>query len=69
MGWGHQKAARVLGKETRVQLQLLLASYAEAETDTTAEESGGTEEEEGSWKLFPFECIFDTISKRTARPL
>ena len=48
MEWGHHKAARVLGKETRIQLQLLLASYAEAESDTTAEESGDTDEEEGS---------------------
>ena len=47
MEWGHQKAARVLGKETRVQLQLLLASYAEAESDTTAEESGDTDDVDG----------------------
>ena len=47
MGWGHLKAARVLAKETRVQLRLLLASYAEAESDTTAEESGDTDDEGG----------------------
>ena len=47
MEWGQRKAAGVLGDETRVQLQLLLASYAEAESDTTAEESGDTDEEEG----------------------
>ena len=47
MEWGHRKAAGVLGGETRVQLQLLLASYAEPESDTTGEESGDTDEEEG----------------------
>ena len=47
MEWGQRKAAGVLGEETRVQLQLLLASYAEPESDTTGEESGDTEEEEG----------------------
>ena len=35
MEWGQRKAAGVLGEETRVQLQLLLASYAEPESDTT----------------------------------
>ena len=45
--WGRRKAAGVLGGDTRVQLQLLLASYAESESDTTGEESGGTDEEEG----------------------
>ena len=47
MEWGQRKAAGVLGEETRVQLQLLLASYAEPESDTTGEESGDTDEEEG----------------------
>ena len=42
-----RKAARVLGGEPKVQLQLLLAGYAEPESDTTGEESGGTAEEEG----------------------
>ena len=46
MEWGQRKAAGVLGGETRVQLQLLLASYAEPESDTAGEESGDTEEEE-----------------------
>ena len=68
MAWGHRKAAGVLGEETRVQLQLLLASYAEPESDTTGEESGDTEEEEGGCGC-PFECIHYKISMRTARPL
>ena len=44
---GQRGAARILGREEKVQLRELLASYAAPESDTTSEESGDTDEEEG----------------------
>ena len=48
MQMDRREAARILGRETRVQLRELLVSYATPESDTTGEESGGSDgEEEG----------------------
>ena len=64
MAWGHRKAAGVLGGETRVQLQLLLASYAEPGSDTTAEESGDTDDEGGCSHSSAF-----LVRSRSAQPV
>ena len=47
MQMGRREAARILGREAKVQLRELLVSYATPESDTTGEESGGSDEEEG----------------------
>ena len=47
MQMDRREAARILGRETRVQLRELLVSYATPESDTTGEESGGSDGEEG----------------------
>ena len=47
MEMGQREAARILGREEKVQLRELLTSYATPESDTTSEESGDTDEEEG----------------------
>ena len=45
--WLPLRRSQAINRHYIPQLQLLLASYAEPESDTTGEESGGTDEEEG----------------------
>ena len=56
LGWGRGRGAG--GRQKKL---------AEAESDTTAEESGDTDDGRRG-RLFQFECIHYKISKRTAHP-